>query len=130
MRSENKKISKFFYRSFVSIQQDQDGPQVVETHRLMLKHRSSSSRPDQPIRPCFARADELDVAGKAEGVELTLDGLEATPKLACDVRRSHLAGLTKERQDQLPSARRRPDPRCHNGHGVSSVADGYRGAEP
>ncbi|MFN6302359.1 MAG: hypothetical protein ACK6AT_19410 [Planctomycetota bacterium] len=51
----------------------------------MLKHRSSfSSRPHQPICPGFARADELDVAGKAEGVELTLDGLEAATKLACD----------------------------------------------
>ncbi len=57
----------------------------------MLKHRSSSSRPYQPIRSRFARADELDVAGKAERVELALDGLEATTKLACDVRRSHLA---------------------------------------
>lgn len=36
---------------------------------LMLKQRSSSSRPDQAIRPRFAWADKLDVAGKAEGFE-------------------------------------------------------------
>lgn len=95
-----------------------------------LHPNTCESRPNQPICPRFARVDELDVAGKAERVELAFDRLEAATKLACDVRRSHLAGLTKERQDQLPPARRRLDLRCYNGHGVSSVADGDQVAEP
>ncbi len=53
--------------------------------------RAFSSRPHQAICPGFARADELDVAGKAKRVELALDGLEATTELAGDVRRTHLA---------------------------------------
>ena len=58
-----------------------------------IKVASSSSRPDQAICPVFVWADELDVSDKAKCVELAFVGLEATSKLACDVRRMHLAGL-------------------------------------
>jgi hypothetical protein len=47
----------------------------------------------QLVSPSFARADELDTAGQAEGFELAFDGLEAAAEVIRNACGTQLVGL-------------------------------------
>lgn len=58
----------------------------------------------QLVGPSFARADELDPAGQAEGFELAFDGLEAAAQVICDAGGSQLPAIAEQFQDpQTPT---------------------------
>lgn len=55
----------------------------------------------QLVSPSFARADELDAAGQAEGFELAFDGLEAAAQVICNAGGSQLPAIAEQFQDPL-----------------------------
>jgi hypothetical protein len=62
------------------------------------------SRSHQLICPSFARADELDAAGQAEGFELAFDGFEAATQVICNAGGSQLPAIAEQFQDpQTPT---------------------------
>ena len=62
------------------------------------------SAANQLVSPSFARADELDAAGQAEGFELAFDGLEAAAQVIRDAGGSQLPAIAEQFQDpQTPT---------------------------
>lgn len=55
----------------------------------------------QLVSPSFARTDELDAAGQAEGLKFAFYGLEAAAQVICNAGGSQLPAIAEQFQDPL-----------------------------